>query len=114
MSDIIQRLALGTLTEDEKKGYSDRSKEYATGQLPPLEPRKVRFTLTKEEQLSICEDVKHRVIQGATADDIGKAVLACMQEHLREKESQAYPDEEENKGSVGKIFGSGKSSFRRV
>ena len=53
MSDIIQRLALGKLTEDERKGYSDRSKEYATDDLPPLEPRKVRFALTKEEQVAV-------------------------------------------------------------
>jgi len=109
-NDIVQRLALGLLTQDEKKGYSADNKQYATDELEPLEPRKISFKLTKEQRIAVYQDVAQRVTKGASARDIGIAVLACIEEHLQEKENEAYGTESPVIGKNQK----GKGGFRRV
>lgn len=104
-NDIVQRLVTGMLTEDEKRGVSEEHKRWDRDH-EPLEPRAVRFALTKEQKIAIYQDVKQRVVFGATPDDIGKAVVACIEEHLKDKENEAYGAE----GSPAKTVG----SFRRV
>ena len=103
MTDILQRLVGNRLTADEKQGYSEKGKVLATDP-EPVEPRKISFALTKEQRLAIYQDVKNRVVDGMTPDGIGKAVLACIEEHLKEKEGEAY-------GDSGSAVGKG---FRRV
>lgn len=88
--DIVQRLARGNLTEFERRGYSEDGLQITADKDKPPEPRKVSFALTSEEKLSIYHEVKQRVVQGMTPDSIGKAIIACMDEHLKEKEEQAY------------------------
>lgn len=88
--DIVQRLVKGQLTEFERKGYSEDNIQFAIEGEAPKEPRKVSFKLSSEEKLSIYQDVKSRVIHGMTPDSIGKAIVACMDEILKEKEDEAY------------------------
>lgn len=107
--DIAQRLARGQLTLEEKKGYSKDNSKYGTENPEPEEPRKVSFALDKEQKIAVYQDVKHRVIDGATPDDIGKAVVACLEQHLREKEAEAYG--KENPKLKGDLK---KGGFRRA
>ena len=86
--DIIQRMVRGQLTENEKRGYSEENEHFQIEE--QQEFRKVSFALSKEEKIAIYQDVKFRVIDGMTPDAIGKAVVACMEEHLKQKEDQAY------------------------
>lgn len=88
-NDIVQRLATGKLTEAERKGYSEENSKYGT-ENQILEPKKISFGLQKEERIAIYQDIKDRVMNGATPDDIGKAVVACIEEILAEKEKEAY------------------------
>lgn len=108
-NDIVQRLATGRLTAEEKKGYSEDNVKYGTENPEPKEPRKVSFALDQEQKIAVYQDVKLRVVDGATPDDIGKAVVACIEQHLAEKEEEAY-------GSVNpKLKGDKKKGgFRRV
>ncbi len=105
-NDIVQRLATGRLTSEEKKGYSEDNSKYGTENPEPKEPRKVSFALSQEEKIAIYQDVKLRVIDGATPDNIGKAVVACMEQYLAEKEDEAY-------GLTNSKL-TGKGGFRRV
>lgn len=93
-NDTLQRLVRGELTNDEKMGYSDNGKKYATeGPLPDEPKKKVSFSLTEDEKLSIYQDVRLKVINGETPSNIGKAVVFCIEEILREKEKEAYGEE---------------------
>lgn len=89
-NDIVQRLAQGKLTYEEKQGYSEENSKFGTENPESQEPRKISFALDKEQKIAVYQDVKHRVIDGATPDDIGKAVVACINDHLAEKEAEAY------------------------
>lgn len=114
MSDIVQRLALGLLTADEKRGVSEGNKQWDKDEMDPHEPIAVDFRLTEEQKEAVYQDVRQRVVQGATPDDIGKAVVACIEQHLGEKQAEAYPavyggGTKEFKGKSGK-----KGGFRRV
>lgn len=53
------------------------------------------------------QDIKDRVINGATPDDIAQAVLLSIQEYLTEKQAEAY-------GEVNSKLKGGKGKFRRV
>lgn len=114
MSDILQRLVTGTLTNDEKRGVSDFNKKWDRNDPEPLEPISVSFMLQDEQKVAVYQDVKQRVNKGATPDDIAAAVVAAMDEHLLEKQKQAYPgaygEEQEFKN---KRTGN-KGSFKRV
>jgi hypothetical protein len=110
--DIVQRLVRGELTADEKRGVHEGTKRWDTDDMEPLEPRKVRFGLRQDQKVAVYEDVKQRIVAGATPDDIGKAVVACMEEHLKEKEEEAYGGEAEKEFTnqrTGK-----KGGFKRV
>jgi hypothetical protein len=108
-NDIVQRLATGRLTSEEKRGYSEDNSKYGTENPEPKEPRKISFALNQEEKLAIYQDVKLRVIDGATPDEIGKAVVACMNQYLEEKENEAYGSANPNLKGDKK-----KGGFRRV
>ena len=88
-NSVVQRLATGTLTEDDKRGYSEENEKFRDG-APPPEPTKVSFKLKKEEKIAMFQDIKSRVIDGSTPEEIGRAVIACMEEVLEEKEAEAY------------------------
>ena len=85
--DIIQRMARGELTADERAGYSENTRGYVEHQ---PKPNKVSFKLTKAQKLAIFQDIKFKVVDGMTSDEIGRSVVACIDEHLAEKESEAY------------------------
>lgn len=48
MSSIVQRLATGQLTSDEKRGVSDFNKKLDTEHPEPLEPIQTSFLLRKD------------------------------------------------------------------
>jgi len=114
MSDIVQRLAKGELTNNERRGVSETNKQWDRDEMEPHEPIAVDFRLTEDQKRAIYQDVKERVIRGATPDDIGKAVVACMEQHINEKQAEAYPGvygggTKEFTGKKGQ-----KGGFRRV
>lgn len=102
-SDIVQRLVSGKLTQNEKRGYSEEGLKHSSENPEPAEPRKVSFALSKDDKIAIYQDVKLRVIDGATPDDIGKAVVACIDEFLKEKENEAYGQTAPNKGVIRRV-----------
>jgi|SRR5690606_37049262 len=106
---IVQRLATGQLTDLERRGYSEEGLQITVDKDELLEPKKVSFALTSEEKTAIYQDIKYRVIQGMTPDAIGKAVVACMDEILKEKENAAYGNENPKLNGDPK-----KGGFRRV
>ncbi len=69
--------------------------------------QKVPFAFSKEEKISISQDIQSRVIAGKRPDEIARDVLACMEEHLKEKESAAY-------GETNPKLKGGKGGFRRA
>ena len=69
--------------------------------------KEVKFELSKEQKIAVYQDVKDRVANGSTPDEIARDVLASMQEHLKEKESEAY-------GETNPKLNGGKGGFRRV
>lgn len=69
--------------------------------------RNVPFELTKDQKIAFYQDVKDRVRNGATPDEIARDVLASMEEHLREKQQEA-------KGEVNPKLKGGKGGFKRV
>lgn len=115
MTDILQRLVTGNLTVDERRGVSEFNKRWDNDDPEPLEPIAVSFRLKDEEKRIIFQDVKNRIETGASSDEIAEAVVGCIDEHLKEKEHQAYPaaynleKEFESKKQPGK-----KGAFRRV
>jgi hypothetical protein len=109
-NDILQRMLTGKLTQDEKMGYSPAGRQCEEDKSKPAEPRKVSFALTKIERVAVFQDVRQRVLQGTSADEIGKAVLACLDEILSEKEELAYGAESPVIGQNQK----GKGGFKRA
>jgi hypothetical protein len=69
--------------------------------------KKVSFSLSTEEKMAIYQDVKFRIQDGNTPDQISKDVVACMEEHLKEKEQEAY-------GNTNSKLKGGKNKFKRV
>jgi hypothetical protein len=100
-NSIVQRLVSGQLTADEKRGVHEGTKQWDKDEMDPHEPIAVDFKLTKQQKLAIYQDVMQRVVKGATPDDIGKAVVACIEQHLNEKQIEAYPD----------VYGGGEREF---
>jgi hypothetical protein len=109
-NDVVQRLVTGRLTADEKRGVSEENRRWDTDEMEPLEPRAVKFALRNDQKLAVYQDVRQRVVDGATPDEIGRAVVACIEEHLREKEEEAYGS---NKEFVNQRTGK-KGGFKRV
>ena len=64
------------------------------------------FKLTKEEKLAVFMDVRNRIVDGTSPDNIGKAIVSCIEEHLSEKEELAYGEESPivGKGAKGGGF----------
>jgi hypothetical protein len=69
--------------------------------------QKVPFAFSKEEKVSIYQDLKFRLQDGQDPDEIARDVLACMEDHMKEKQAEAYGE------SNSKLKG-GKGKFRRV
>jgi hypothetical protein len=69
--------------------------------------QKVPFAFSKEEKIAVYQDLKCRLEDGQDPDEIARDVLACMEEHMKDKEAEAYGD------SNSKLKG-GKGKFRRV
>lgn len=67
----------------------------------------VPFSFSKEEKIAIYQDVHSRIIDGKRPDEIARDVLLCMEEHLKEKESEAY-------GETNSKLKGGKGGFRRA
>lgn len=115
MTDILQRLATGNLTAAERRGVSEFNKRWDVDDPEPLEPIAVSFRLKDKEKQAAYQDIKQRIEAGASSDEIAAAVVGCIDQHLIEKEHQAYPaaynseQEFESKKQPGK-----KGSFRRV
>lgn len=68
---------------------------------------KVPFELTREQKIAFYQDVKDRVANGASPDEIARDVLASMEEHLKEKQQEA-------RGEVNPKLKGGKGRFKRV
>jgi hypothetical protein len=68
---------------------------------------KVPFALSKEQKISVYQDLRDRIESGNTPDEIARDVLACMEEHLKEKEAEAY-------GVENPKLKGGKGGFKRV
>jgi hypothetical protein len=90
MSDILQRLVTNNLTPDERRGVSDFNRDFDTEEIQPLEPIAVSFYLNPNQKHAIYLDVKNRIIDGKSPDDIALSVVACIEEHLKEKQAEAY------------------------
>ena len=69
--------------------------------------QKVPFAFSKEEKIAVYQDLKGRLEDGQDPDEIARDVLACMEEHMKEKEAEAYGE------SNPKLKG-GKGKFKRV
>jgi len=69
--------------------------------------QKVPFAFSREEKISVYQDLKDRLKDGQDPDEIARDVLACMEEHLKEKETEAY-------GETNSKLKGGKGKFRRV
>jgi hypothetical protein len=69
--------------------------------------QKVPFELSKEEKVAFYQDVKDRVANGSSPDEIARDVLASVQEFLKEKEAEAY-------GEVNPKLKGVKGGFKRV
>lgn len=114
MSDILQRLVTGNLTRDERRGVSDFNKKWDRDDPEPLEPIAVSFGLQKNQKEAVYQDVRQRVAAGASPDEIAAAVVAAMDEHLLDKQKEAYPGAYgEDKEFVNPKSGK-KGGFRRV
>lgn len=113
-NSIVQRLALGQLTADEKRGVHEGTKQWDKDEMDPHEPIAVDFRLTPEQKAAVYQDVRQRVVQGATPDDIGKAVVACLEQHLNEKQAAAYPAVYQTGGREFTGKSGKKGGFRRV
>lgn len=68
---------------------------------------KVPFALSKEQKVAFYQDLKDRIVDGDTPDEIARDVLASVEEHLKEKQSEAY-------GETNPRLKGGKGGFRRV
>jgi hypothetical protein len=66
--------------------------------------QKVPFSFSKEEKIAIYQDITDRLESGKNSDEMARDILACMEEHLKEKESAAY----------GETNPKLKGGFRRV
>lgn len=66
--------------------------------------KKVPFKFSKEERVAFYQDIKDRIINGNSPDQIAIDVLASVEEHLKEKEAEAY----------GEINPKLKGGFKRV
>ena len=69
--------------------------------------QKVPFTFSKEEKIAVYQDLKCRLQSGQNPDEIARDILACMEEHMKDKQAEAYGE------SNSKLKG-GKGKFRRV
>lgn len=108
-NSIVQRLASGNLTEDEKRGYSEYNSQYGTENPLPREPRKVSFALDKFQKIAVYQDVRDRIMNGASPNEVSAAVLACIEQHLQEKEDEAY-----DYSPYGEVASFAKGKIRRV
>jgi hypothetical protein len=103
----VRELLGGKFSTNPPRGYSDQlimeRVEREEGEIK----QKVPFQLSKEEKISMYQDIKDRVINGATPDDIAQAVLLSIQEYLTEKQAEAY-------GEVNSKLKGGRGKFRRV
>lgn len=68
---------------------------------------KVSFSLSKEQKIAFYQDLIGRIKDGNEPHQIATDVLACVEEHLKEKEAEAY-------GETNSKLKGGKGSFRRV
>ena len=64
----------------------------------------VSFKLSKEQKFSFYQDVKDRIENGVSSDEIARDVLASVDEHLEEKYKEA----------IGETNPKLKGGFRRV
>lgn len=115
MNDVVQRLASGKLTSDEKRGVSEFSKQYDTEDMEPLKPIAVSFALNKLQKQAMFQDIKQRIIDGGSPDQIAQDLVLTFDIHLKEKEHEAYPDAYEGleKEFVNSKSGK-KGGFKRV
>jgi hypothetical protein len=114
MSDILQRLVTGNLTSNEKRGVSDFNKKYDTDKPDPLEPIAVSFALQKNQKQAVFQDVKQRILDGKSPEEIASAVVAAMDEHLTEKEHEAYPAAYPDEKAFVNPKSGKKGGFKRV
>jgi len=114
MSDILQRLVTRNLTSDEKRGVSDFNKKYDTDEPDPLEPIAVSFALKQQQKQAVFQDVKQRILDGKSPEEIASAVVAAMDEHLREKEHEAYPAAYPDEKDFVNPKSGKKGGFKRV
>jgi hypothetical protein len=89
------------------RGYSD---QLIVERIEPEEgevKQKVPFAFSKEEKIAVFQDLKCRLEDGQDPAEIARDVLACMEEHMKEKQAEAY-------GETNSKLKGGKGKFRRV
>jgi len=69
--------------------------------------QKVPFAFSRDEKIAVYQDLKDRLEAGQNPDEIARDALACMEEHMKEKEAEAY-------GEVNSKLKGGKGKFKRV
>jgi hypothetical protein len=91
------------------RDYTDETYKRIVGSLGGSDniKQKVPFSFSKEEKIAIYQDLKARLDDSKSSDEIAKDVLSCMEEHLKDKESEAY-------GETNPKLKGGKGKFRRV
>jgi len=92
------------------RDYTDETYKRIVGALGSSDgeiKQQVPFSLGKEEKIAIFQDVRDRIEGGQSSSDIARDVVACIDEHLKDKESEAY-------GHTNPKLKGGKGGFRRV
>jgi hypothetical protein len=103
----VQGLLVDKFSTNPPRGYSD---QLIVERIEP-EPGEIRqqvpFAFSKEEKIAIYQDIKGRLEDGQGPNDIARDVLACMEDHMKEKQAEAY-------GEANSKLKGGKGKFKRV
>jgi hypothetical protein len=108
-TSVRELLGDNTFSTSPDRDYTDETYKRIVGALGGEGEikQKIPFAFSKEEKIAIYYDIKDRLDSGKSSDEIACDVLACMEEHLKEKESEAY-------GEINSKLKGGKGGFRRV
>lgn len=103
----VRELLGDKFSSNPPRGYSDQliaeRGEPEEGEIK----QKVPFAFSKEEKIAVYQDIKCRLETDQTPDEIARDVLACMEEHMKEKQAESY-------GEVNSKLKGGKGKFKRV
>ncbi|MCK9567684.1 hypothetical protein M0R72_01885 [Candidatus Pacearchaeota archaeon] len=103
----VQGLLGDRFSNNPPRGYSDQLIVERIEPEPGEIKQQVPFAFSKEEKIAVYQDLKGRLEDGQDPGEIARDVLACMEEHMKEKQAEAY-------GETNSKLKGGKGKFRRV